>query len=144
MTNPYFRNISKLFVFSLKNSDNNPTSNSFAKYYMPLVEIKDFNVLIDNKPFFDESVKNKKCTKNLLKCQDDDYTTGNLLDYLYHQKYYKLIGIDLSRQPNMTVSQQISFIEKLEEDDGAAIFFIAAKQQRTDLNFSLDSLNIIE
>ena len=28
----------------------------------------------------------------------NDYTTENLLDYLYHQKYYKLIGIDLSRQ----------------------------------------------
>ena len=30
--------------------------------------------------------------------RNDDYTTGNILDYLYHQKYYKLIGIDLSRQ----------------------------------------------
>ena len=33
--------------------------------------------------------------KIILKCQED-YTTGNLLDYLYHQNYYKLIGIDLS------------------------------------------------
>ena len=30
--------------------------------------------------------------------KNNDYTTVNLLDYLYHQKYYKLIGIDLSRQ----------------------------------------------
>ena len=28
--------------------------------------------------------------------KNDDYTTGNLLDYLYHQNYYKRIGIDLS------------------------------------------------
>ena len=35
--------------------------------------------------------------------KSDDYTTGNLLDYLYHQKYYKFIGIDLSRQKNMNV-----------------------------------------
>ena len=34
-----------------------------------------------------------------------DYTTGNLLDYLYNQKYHKLIGIDLSRQTNTTISQ---------------------------------------
>ena len=34
-----------------------------------------------------------------------DYTTGNLLDYLYHQKYYKLIGITLSRQRNTSVPQ---------------------------------------
>ena len=36
---------------------------------------------------------------------NDNYTTGNLVDYLYNQKYYKLIGIDLSRQTNMTISQ---------------------------------------
>ena len=28
--------------------------------------------------------------------RNDNYTTGNLLEYLYRQKYYKLIGIDLS------------------------------------------------
>ena len=32
--------------------------------------------------------------------RDDDYTTGNWLDYLYQQNYYELIGIDLSRKPN--------------------------------------------
>ena len=34
-----------------------PTRNSFDEYYMPLVEIKDFNALINNKPFFDQPVK---------------------------------------------------------------------------------------
>ena len=56
------------------------------------------------------------------------YTTVNLLDYLYHQKYYKVIGIDLSRQTNTIISQQINFKKKLEEDDGAKIFIIAEKQ----------------
>ena len=41
--------------------------------------------------------------------RNDDYTTGNLLDYLYHQNYYKLIGIDLSRQKNTNIRQQINF-----------------------------------
>ena len=27
--------------------------------------------------------------------KNDDYTTGNALDYLYNQKYHKLIRIDL-------------------------------------------------
>ena len=72
-----------------------------------------------------------------------DYTTENLLDYLYHQKYYKLIGINLSRQTNTSVSQQINFVEKL-EDDGATMFFIAEKQQKIILNFSLDSLIVTE
>ena len=33
--------------------------------------------------------------------RNNDYTTGNLLDCLYHQNYYKPIGIDLSRQKNI-------------------------------------------
>ena len=74
----------------------------------------------------------------------DDYTTGNLLGYLYYQNYYELIGIDLSRQINMNIPQQINFRRKLEEDDGAVMFFIAEKQQRTILNFSLDSLIVTE
>ena len=37
---------------------------------MALVEIKDFNAFIGNKPFFHKHVKNKKSMKNLLKCQE--------------------------------------------------------------------------
>ena len=66
---------------------------------MLLLEIKDFNALIDNKLFFDQPVKNKqKPYEKLVKMsRNDDYTKGNLLDYSYHQKYGKLTGIDLSR-----------------------------------------------
>ena len=113
---------------------------------MPLVEIKDFNALIDNKPFFDRPVKSKQETyeKLIEISRNDDYTIKNLLDYLYHQKYYKLIGIDLSRQTNTNIPQQINFVGKLEEDDGGTMFFIAEKQQETVLNFSLDSLVVTE
>ena len=41
--------------------------------------------------------------------RNDDYTTRNLLDYLYHQNYYKLIGIDLPRQANTSIPQEINF-----------------------------------
>ena len=77
---------------------------------MPLVEIKDFNVLIDNKSFFDQLIKNKQAYERLVEMsRNDEDTTGNLLDYLYDQKYYKLIGIDLSRQKNPRISQQSNF-----------------------------------
>ena len=56
MINTTFRNINRLFVPSHKNDF---TRDSFDKYYMPLVEIKDFNALINNKPFFDEPLKSK-------------------------------------------------------------------------------------
>ena len=66
---------------------------------MPLVEIKYVNALIDNKIFFDESVNNKQqlYKKPIEMSRNDNFTTGNLLDYLYHQKYYKRISKDLSR-----------------------------------------------
>ena len=76
--------------------------------------------------------------------RNDDYATGNLLDYLYHQKYYKLIGIDLLRQTNTSIPQQINFTGKIEEDDGATMFFISEKQQKKILNFSVDLLIVTE
>ena len=51
LVDPTFSNINRLFVLSFKNGNNNPTRNSFDRYYIPLVEIKVFNALIDNKPF---------------------------------------------------------------------------------------------
>ena len=81
---------------------------------MPLIKIKDFNALIDSKLFFDQPVKNKQETyeKRIEISRNYDYTTGNLLDYLYHQKYYKFIGNDLSRQTNTSIHQQIKFAGK--------------------------------
>ena len=80
--------IAKRFVFSFKNGNNDLTRDSFDEDYMSLVEIKDFNALIDNKPFFDEIVKNKQeaCEKLVEISKNENYTTGNLLDYAYHQK----------------------------------------------------------
>ena len=66
-----FRNINRLSVISFKNGNNNLTRGSFDKYYMQLVETKDFNELVDNKPFLINQYKtNKKRMKNLLKCQE--------------------------------------------------------------------------
>ena len=102
-----------------------PTSYQFDKYCMPLVEIQNFNVLVDNKPFFDQPVKNKQEGYQTFveMSRNNDYTTRNLLDYLYHQNYYKLNGNDLSREKNKSIPQQINFVKKLEEDDGAGVVF---------------------
>ena len=63
--------------------------------------------------------------------RNNDYTTGSLLDYLYHQNYYKLIDIVLLRQKNTSISQQINSVEKLEEDDDAVMFFFIKKLIQT-------------
>ena len=66
-----FININRFFVLSFKNGNDDSTRNCFYEYYMPLVEIKDFNALSDNKPLFDQQVKaNKKRIKSFLKGQE--------------------------------------------------------------------------
>ena len=46
---------------------------------MPLAEIKNFSALIDNKPLFDQSVKNKQEAYEKLDemSRKNDYTKGN-------------------------------------------------------------------
>ena len=63
-----------MFLLSFKNGNNDPTRDSFNKYCMSLVEIKDFNAL---EPFFDQPVKNKqKAYEKLIEMsKNDDYTT---------------------------------------------------------------------
>ena len=81
LIDPTFRNINRLFVLSFKNGNDDPARIYFDKYYMPSVEIKDFNALTDNKPVFNQPVKNKqKHINNLRMSRNDDYITGNLLD----------------------------------------------------------------
>ena len=79
----------KLFVLSLKNVNDDPTRISFDRYYMSIT------ALVKNKPFFDLANKKKKyCNVAMLlivMSRKNDYTTRNLLDYLYHEKYYTLI-----------------------------------------------------
>ena len=60
MIDPTFRNFNRLFIFLFKNGDNDPTTDSFGKYCMLFVEIKDFNALIDNKRYCDPHIKNKQ------------------------------------------------------------------------------------
>ena len=103
---------------------------SFSHYYVPNVEIKDFNVLIDGKSFFDLPVKNEEeaYKKIIDMSNNNDYTTGNLLDFGYFKENYKLIAIYLSKKTKLKDPQQINFIGRLQnQDHGATIFFIIEK-----------------
>ena len=94
---PTFIIVKRLFVLSFKNENDGA---SYSKYYIPNIEIKDFNVLIENKIFFNIPIKNKEETyeKIIEISKNSDYTTGNLLDYEYFSKHCRLITMDLSKQ----------------------------------------------
>ena len=131
-----FIKINRLFVLSFENEK---CKTSFSKYYAPNDEIKDFNVLTNRKSFFNVSVKNKEeaYEKIIEISKNNDYTTGNLFDYEYFSKHYKLIAIDLSNQielENSDLKQQINFIGK-REDDRATMFSSLRNQKKQLLNF---------
>ena len=128
-----------------ENNVKNDRRDSFSHYYVSNVEIKDFNVIIDGKSFFDLPVKNKEeaYEKIIETSNNNDYTTGNLLDFAYFKENYRLIATDLSKQTKLKDPQQINFIGKLSKRNGATMFFIIEKSEETTFNFSQNSVTII-
>ena len=88
--------------------ENDIQRTSNRKCYLPNVEIKNYNVMIDGKkPFWSTNKKNAKITyesiRKIATSQGDDYTTSRLLGYAYFKNYYKIIAIDLSKQQALDV-----------------------------------------
>ena len=78
--------------------------------------------------------------------KNNDYTTGNLLDIKNFSKHCKLIAIDLSKQievENADLKQQINFMGKIEEDNGATTFFIIEKSGETSFSFAQNSVSTV-
>ena len=120
---------------------------SFPQFYLPKVLVKYFNVIIDKLALFDLPIKTEEeaYEKIIDISRMSEYTTGNLLDYDYFKKHYKLIAIDLSKQQvlqeNEDLIQKINFIGKLEE--AANVFIIIEKKENTILEFSKNLANVI-
>ena len=145
LIDPTFTKVNRLFVLSFEN-ENDRTS--FSKYYVPNVQIKDFNVLIYGKSFFDMPIKNGEETyEQIIEMgRNNDYTTGNLLDYEYFSKHYKLIAKDLSWKielENPDLRQQINFIGGLGRDGGVTMFFIIEKSEETTFEFSQNAETVV-
>ena len=76
--------------------------NSYRKYFLRRPKIKNYNIEIDGRNFYDQSIndliKQYDEVRKISTGQGDDYTTSCLLDFAYSQKNYKLIVADLSKQ----------------------------------------------
>ena len=115
LIDPTFTNFNTLFVLPFSRNNNTDNRDSFSDYYLPNFGMKNFNVLVDRKIFFALPVKNEEETykKIIEMSNNNDYTTGNLLDFAYFKENYKLIAIDLSKQTKLKDPQQINFLENL-------------------------------
>ena len=140
-----FTNVNRLRILHVARNILGDKRDSFSHYYLPNVEIKDFNVLIGKESFFDLPVNNEEeaYEKIIDMSNNNDYTTDNLLDFAYLKETYRLIAINLSKQTKLKDPQKISFISKLSRRSGATMFFIIEKSEETTFNFSQNSVTII-
>ena len=149
LIDPTFTNVNRLFVLLSERIEENNVKkdyrDSFSHYYVPNVEIKYFNVLIDGNCFFDLPVKNEEeaYDKIIDMCNNNNDITGNLLDFAYFRENYRLIAIDLSKQTKLKDPQQINFIGKILRNTGATMFFIIEKSEETIFNFLQNSVTIV-
>ena len=144
LIDPTFTNVNRLFVLAYQNADDRQP---FSQFYLPKVMIKDFNVISDKLAFFDLPIKTEEeaYEKIIDISRNNEYTTGNLLDYDYFKKYYKLTAIDLSKQlvlqENEDLIQQINIIGRFTEAEN--VFIIIEKKEHTILEFSQNFANIL-
>ena len=100
-----FQGSRRLFVLVCNNTEGgakNIKRNNHTKYFLPRVNINNYNVLIDGKNFYDQpvndTIKQYDETGKIATGQGDDYTTGCLLDYQYFKDHYNLNAIDVCKQ----------------------------------------------
>ena len=129
MVEPSFQEVNRLFVLAFENH----TQRTSAKdYYLPNVELKDYNIMLNGENLFGQPIKNNKVTyeniKNVATGQGDDYTTACLLDYPYFKDSYKMIAIDLSKQQALDADpiaiKQVNFTANLDRAGNTRIHFI--------------------
>ena len=149
MVEPSFQGVNRLFVLAFEDDTQRI---SHSGYYLPNVEIKDYNVMINEENFSDQPLKNNKVTyENIRESaagQGDDYTTGCLLDYPYFKDSYKMIAVNLSKQQALDADpraiQQINFTANLERAGDTRTYFILEEAKETILNFAQGTVKVLQ
>ena len=99
---PSFQGVNRLFVMAYYREAGQPTRDEGTNCYLPRIDLKKFNVIIEGRNFYDNPVEsNFEKYRELKKVKigkGEDYTTGSLLDYDYFNKRFKLVAVDLSKQ----------------------------------------------
>ena len=148
LVEPSFQGINRLFVLAFENDDDRISDD---EYYLPTVEIKDSNIVINGENVFDQPIRNNKVTydniRKIVTGQGDDYTTGCLLDYPYFTDTYKMIAVDLSKQQALDADpraiQQINFTANLDRAGNTRVYFILEDAKETVLDFSQGTVKVL-
>ena len=143
-----FQGVNRLFVLTFENDDHRTSDD---RYYLPSVEIKDYNIMINGENFFDQTIKNNKVTYDNIRkiaiVHGDDNTTGCLLDYPYFANTYKMIAVDLSKQQALDADpraiQQINFTANLDRAGYTRVYFILEEAKESILDFSQGTVKVL-
>ena len=133
-----------MFVLGFGNTENGVNKvegDSYRKYFLPKVNITNYNVLIDGRNFYDQpindQIKKYDEIRKIATGKRDDYTTGCLLDYQYFKDHYQLTAVDLSKQKELDADpraiQQFEFYGKLETN--SQVCTVLEKSKETVLEF---------
>ena len=108
-----FHGVNRLFVLAfnnttLANGNDGPDrvrKDSHRKYFLPRVNVTNYNVLIDGRNFYDQpindQIKKYDEIRKIATASGENYTTGCLLDYQYFKDHYQLIAVDISKQKEL-------------------------------------------
>ena len=126
-----------MFVLDCAYGANVTNENSYRKYFLPRLKIKNYNIKIDGRNYYDQSIndliKQYDEVRKVSTGQGDDYTTGCLFDFAYFEKNYRLINGDLSKQKALDADsraiQQVVFTGKTEMQLGFITFLNNQKKQ---------------
>ena len=111
----------RLFVFSYDNTEgNNQVSvDSFKKHFLSWVKNEDYNIEIDRRNFYDQSIndliKKYEEVRKVLTGQGDDYATGCLMDFSYFKNSYRLRKQKALDDDSRAI-QQIIFTDKIKAE----------------------------
>ena len=88
-----FQGVNRLFVMAYNRANDQPTRNGKQKYYLPRIDLEKYNVIIDERNFYDNPIESDiekyRELKKVMIGKGEDYTTGSLLDCNYFAKHYK-------------------------------------------------------
>ena len=138
-----------MFVLPYAHGDNITNENSYRKYFLPRLKIRNYNIEIDGRNFYDQSIndliKQYDEVRKISTGQGDDYTTGCLLDFAYFEKNYRLIAADLIKQKALDADpkaiQQIIFTG--ERDNQIRVYCILEQLKKTMLEFSKGTTKVL-
>ena len=136
-----FQGVNRLFVMAYNRVDGQPTGNGPQKYYLPRIDLKKYNVIIDGRNFYDNPIESDiekyRELKKVMIGKGEDYTTRSLLDFNYFDKHYKLVAVGLSKQKELDADpraiQQIEF--KYMPGTNSTIYRVLEKSKETILEF---------